>query len=204
MADRIYYKMAIDYTKLSDQELIQECSRDNMRAFNQLFERYFPALHRFAVNYVKDAAVAEELAMDLMHNIWKKRGMLEIKGGVDHYLFGAMKNVLFNHIRKRALETVNLDELAEVPVSAAQADHQLEYKELEKIYQLKLSQLSPQRRKIFKLSREENMTYPQIAKDMNLSINTIKTQMLVSLRFLRESMNEHMDMTVSLLLFFLF
>jgi len=194
--------MAIDYTKLSDQELIQECSKDSMRAFNQLFERYFASLYRFTVNYVKDTAIAEELAMDLMHNIWKKRALLEIKGNVDRYLFGAMKNVLFNHIRKRALEMVSIDE-CELPVLATQADQQLEYKELEKIYQLKLSQLSPQRKKIFMLSREENMTYSQIAKDMNLSINTIKTQMLVSLKFLRESMSEHTDITISLILFFL-
>ncbi|WP_256009821.1 RNA polymerase sigma-70 factor [Desertivirga xinjiangensis] len=197
--------MTIDYAELSDQQLIQECSKDNMRAFNQLFERYFALLYSFSIKYVKDSAVAEELAMDLMHNIWKKRGSLEIKGNVDRYLFSAMKNVVFNHIRKNELITVSIDNLSEVPASAIPApDHNLEYKELEKIYQSKVAQLSPQRKKIFKLSREENMTYPQIAKDMNLSINTIKTQMLVSLKFLRENMNDHIDVTISLLFFILF
>jgi RNA polymerase sigma-70 factor (ECF subfamily) len=62
--------------------------------------------------------------------------------------------------------------------------------------------LSPQRRKIFKLSREEQMTYPQIAESMNLSVNTIKTQMLVSLKHLREGLKEHIDITMFFLLIF--
>lgn len=197
--------MVVDYAKLTDKELIAECQSDNMRAFNQLFDRYFESFYHFSVAYVKNSEIAEELAMDVMYNIWRKRAQLHIEGEVKNYLFKAMKNTLFNHIRKKEIQTVDLEELPETIAMGHEAvTAALSYKELEKIYQLKLEQLSPQRKKIFKLSREENMTYPQIAEQMDLSINTIKTQMLVSLKFLREQMKEHVDITLAILLFYFF
>lgn len=181
-----------------------ECSQDNLRAFNQLFDRYFEPLYKFSLSYVKNIEVAEELTMDMMHNIWRKRNTIEIHGEVKHYLFGAMKNVLFNYIKKKQVATVAIEELPETTQLSTEAVAQeIAFKELEKLYHQKLEQLSPQRQKIFRLSREEQMTYPQIAESMNLSINTIKTQMLVSLKFLRENMQEHVDMTL-LLIFYLF
>lgn len=201
LSDLFVQQMVKDYSKLSDHLLLQECRQDNVRAYDQLFERYFGVLYNFSLSYVKNTAVAEELVMDLMFNIWKKRQELQINGEVNSYLFSAMKNVLFNFIRKKELLTTSTELSPEQhPVSEQPADQQLYYKELQEVYQLKLNQLSPQRRKIFKLSREEQMTYPQIAESMNLSVNTIKTQMLVSLKHLRESLKEHIDITMLLLL----
>jgi len=194
--------MVKDYSKLADSVLMQECSLDNMLAFNQLFDRYFEPLYRFATTYVKNTDAAEELVMDLMHNIWKKRAQLVIRGEVKIYLFSALKNIVFNHIRKRELQTVAIHTIPEITNFAhTSLEEAIDGKELEKIYQLKLEKLSPQRKKIFKLSREENMTYPQIAEQMNLSINTIKTQMVVSLKYLREQMKEHVDISICLVLY---
>jgi RNA polymerase sigma-70 factor (ECF subfamily) len=203
LSDLFVPRMIKDYTTLSDQILLQKCREDNIKAYDQLFERYFGILYNFSVTYVKNTAVAEELVMDLMFNIWKKRNELQINGEVSVYLFSAMKNVLFNFIRKKELVTTNIELLPEQhPTTDKSADHELHCKELEQVYQLKLNQLSPQRRKIFKLSREEQMTYPQIAESMNLSVNTIKTQMLVSLKHLREGLKEHIDITMFFLLIF--
>ncbi|SHF47408.1 RNA polymerase sigma-70 factor [Pedobacter caeni] len=195
--------MVKDYIKVSDKVLIEECSAGNIKAFNQLFERYFGLLYSFSLRYVKQGEIAEELVMDLMQNIWKKRTELNIKTEVKTYLFSAMKNVLFNHIRKKELVVVDLDILGDAfPASTSTADQNLAYKELEKIYQLKLAELSPQRMKIFKLSREADLTYLQIADQMNLSVNTVKSHMLFSLKFLRENIKESVYVIICLFLFF--
>lgn len=197
--------MIKEYAKLSDQLLLEECRNDNIKAYDQLFERYFGPLYNFSVNYVKDAAVAEELVMDLMFTLWRKRHELRIHGEVENYLFRALKNVMFNHVRKRQLVVTGVElSMEQHPVEEKSADHELHCKDLDQIYQLKLNQLSPQRRKIFKLSREEDLTYPQIAEKMSLSVNTIKTQMLVSIKYLRETLKEHIDTTMLLILILFF
>lgn len=193
--------MAKDYKKISDQLLLEECRENNTRAYDQLFERYFNVLYNFSVTYVKNSAVAEELVMDLMFTIWQKRHELQIDGEVSNYLFRAMKNVLFNFIRRKQLQTTPIEQCPEQQLGQNKsADDELQHKELEQVYQLKLKELSPQRRKIFKLSREEDMTYLQIAENMNLSVNTIKSQMLASLKYFRENLKEHIDITMFLLL----
>jgi len=197
--------MIKDYTKVPDQLLLEECRLDNTRAYDQLFERYFRVLYNFSLNYVKDAAVAEELVMDLMLKVWQKRHQLEINGDVGAYLFRAMKNVMFNFIRKRQLATVDIDTMSDkLALAENNTDGELEYKELQKVYHLKINQLSPQRKKIFQLSREEEMTYLQIAEKMSISVNTVKSQMLFTLKFLREHMKEYINTTLLLLFILLF
>lgn len=193
--------MIKDYQKLSDQLLLQECRRDNRKAYEQLFERYFSVLYDFSNTYIKNNGAAEELVMDLMFSIWQKRHQIEIHGEAGPYLFRALKNMMFNFIRKKELNTTDIGLLPEqYPAEGETADHQLNCKELQQVYELKLSQLSPQRQKIFRMSRDENMTYMEIAKNMGLSVNTIKTQMLVSLKYFRENLKDHTDITILLVL----
>lgn len=179
------------YKNLSDRELWQYCSQDDMLAYNALFRRYAPKLYIQAVRYLPQTMEAEELVMDLLLKIWQKRSQLEIKGEIRAYLFRAIHNRVINHLQKRIPEIHSIELLEEDDlVESRQADHSLISADLETGYQIKLENLSPQRKKIFLLSREENMTYPQIARLLDLSVNTVENHMVSALNSLRESTRE--------------
>lgn len=131
-----------------------------------------------------DIESAEELTMDVLLRLWQKKEEIEIDTNLRPYLYRAIKNAIFNHCRKKILKTVPMELVPEqaTPITTA-ADDQLKYTELEKIYYHNLSQLSPQRQKVFCMRREENMTYNQIAKDLGLSTNTVENYMVASLSF---------------------
>lgn len=187
------------YTRLSDSELWQYCRQDDVLAYNALFRRYAPKLFIQADRYLRNAMEAEELVMDLLLNIWQKRAQLEIEGEMRAYLFRAIHNRVINHLQKKIPETYSIDLIEEdVLVESRQADYRMLSGDLLKSYRNKLENLSPQRRKVFLLSREENMTYPQIAKLLNLSVNTVENHMSSALNVLRESTRELT--TLSLLL----
>lgn len=187
------------YHNLSDRELWQYCRQDNVLAYNVLFRRYAPKLYIQAARYLPKTMDAEELVMDLLLNIWQKREHLEIEGEIRAYLFRAIRNRVINHLQKRIPETHSIDLLEEdALVENRQADYHVLSGELVNGYESCLENLSPQRRKVFLLSREENMTYPQIAKLLNLSVNTVENHMASALSVLRERTRELT--TLSLLL----
>jgi DNA-directed RNA polymerase specialized sigma subunit, sigma24 homolog len=58
---------------------------------------------------------------------------------------------------------------------------------METVYESEVDKLSPQRQKVFRLSREKNLSYAEIAKEMDLSVNTVENYMVSALNTLREN-----------------
>lgn len=185
------------FNDLSDYILLEQCRLDDISAYETLFERYFRRLYTFTLQYVKDAAVAEELVMDLMLILWKKRYDLELQGELLPYLFTAMRNTVISHVRKKAIETTSLEFVSDENMAISRsADYNLYADEVENLYRKKLSKLSPQRRRVFELSRFENKTYPEIASHLNLSLNTVRNHMAASLEYFREHLAKYTDATL--------
>lgn len=175
-----------------------------MRAYNELFGRYAKLLYRQAAGYVKNTMDAEELVMDLLFNLWQKRGHLQLAAGnnVRAYLMHAMRNRIINYLQKNIPLTNPIDILEEDKlVESRQADYSVISKDMDTVYRSKLDKLSPQRLKVFKLSREENLSYAEIAQRMNLSVNTVENYMVSALSTLREHTSEYHPL-LSLLFFF--
>jgi RNA polymerase sigma-70 factor (ECF subfamily) len=179
------------YQDLPDDQLWQYCRQDDRKAFGELFNRFFPRLLRLSQRYVEDAMQAEELSMDMLYRLWEKRGQINITGDVSGYLFRSMRNLVIDHLRKNIRSMVSLNELQHEQPLAQNADHQLLSEEAEQIYQQALEGLSPQRRKVFVLSRERNLTYAEIARETNLSINTVERYMVSALEGIRKHIEEY-------------
>lgn len=172
---------------LSDQELLNKCKLNDERAFNALFDRYFKRLYTFGFGLVQEEDVAKEIAMDVMLRLWQKKGDLVIENGLLPYLFRSVKNATYNYWRKAKIITQPLEIFEDsLDHSFPSADSNLVFKELEKTYADYLNNLPEQRRKIFNLSRDENLSYAEIAEKLNLSVHTVRNQMSSSVRYFRK------------------
>ncbi|SHF86303.1 RNA polymerase sigma-70 factor, ECF subfamily [Pedobacter caeni] len=180
---------------------MEKYSQGNTSAYNVLFKRYYDPLYGYALKNVKEAGIAEELTMDVMLGLWKTKGDVLVEDNLKAYLYRSVKNAIYNHYRKKILNTVSLELVSEDlnHISRA-ADHELDSRELEQVYRQKLNQLSPQRRKVYEMSREENMTYSEIARNLDLSVNTVENYMVASLSFFRKQLKEHADFTLIVLI----
>ncbi|SMC89975.1 RNA polymerase sigma factor [Pedobacter nyackensis] len=182
---------------LSDYRLLEYCRNGNDKAFDVIFQRYFKPLYSLSLKYVRNTEVAEELVMDLMMWVWEKRAVdFCPDGNLKAYLFRAIRNSIISYFRKKTLATQPLELYHEETMQdSKKADDNHVYAEIEACFQEKLNELSPQRRKVYEMSRDENMSYPQIARQLNLSANTVKSHMSFSLNHLRKSMHEYLDVT---------
>jgi RNA polymerase sigma-70 factor (family 1) len=179
--------MANSYHEFSDQLLLQHCSQDDLRAYNALFDRYAKKLYKLGMRYLKVQFAVEELAIDILYSVWARRHQLKIDGDLSSYLFRAMHNKAISYLRRNSLSLVNIDNFHEDSFTAEQqADVLTNTNDAELIYKTNLAQLSPQRRKVFELSREHNLTYSEIATELNLSPNTVENHMVAALSFMRK------------------
>lgn len=199
--------MSFHYKELPDQILLEECAKDNLKAFNTLFDRYSAKLYHYGLRYIKDEYFAEEAMMDVMLWIWEKRHNLQIQGEFHSYVFRAMKNATIKSVRRKAIATVPVETIENlIAFTAPDADRCLHTKEVALQYDKKLNLLSPQRKLVFQMSREKDLSNAEIAQRLDLSINTVKNHISASLAHFRKQLGSYADtvtiLTVLLLPFF--
>ncbi|MGN6418089.1 MAG: RNA polymerase sigma factor [Pseudobacter sp.] len=174
----------------SDEDLLLQWQQGDVVAFDLIFKRYFIPLCKYAQNNLKQAMLAEELVMDVLLRIWKTGGNIHCPAGFRPYILRALKNAILNHFRGSMPPVISLEELPageEMP-AATSPDHKLFYDEARERYLAAIASLSDKKREVFVLSREESLTYKEIARHLNISVNTVENYMSASLSQVKEKM----------------
>jgi RNA polymerase sigma-70 factor, ECF subfamily len=165
-------------------------AHNDYRAFEVLFHKYYNNLARYAFSLTQAKDVAEEIANDVFLKIWRNREVLHIKSSVHAYLVTATRNLAIDHLRRtirRRGRSVELVGDFEAVGHASPIDRYIGI-ETSDIIEAAIEALPRQGRLIFRMSRDNNMTYTEIAQTLNLSIKTVETHMGRSLKYLREAM----------------
>ncbi len=169
-----------------DQELIGRLQRRDKDAADQLARIYGPMIHQLAFRYMKSWEDAEEVAQDVMLELWRRRETLAVEESLRAYLFQAARNRALNHQKREqrasrwsAATAAGMDE---TDPSAPDESALLDALELQDA----IEHLPARCRLIFTLSRRQDMSYGEIASSLGLSIKTVETQMGRALEALRE------------------
>jgi len=168
---------------------------DDEKAFKNFFIRSFPPLVRFAYAYVKSKESAEEIASDVLLNIWQRRKSLDKINDLKPYLYISTKNAALNYLRKeKRLTTLDIDS----PSIWLKADditpEQLAIsKELFQKIKTAVAALPPRCQMIYKLVKEDGLKYKDVAAILNLSVKTVEVQMGIAFKKLNEAIKENFD-----------
>lgn len=157
-----------------------------------LFRGHYRELVAFATRYVESLSAAEDLVQDVFLALWRNRSALSAGPELRAYLYRATYHRCLNALRHHRIER----ELAP-PVSGESreiaADARLIAEETAIAIRRAVDALPERSRLMFRLSREEGLTYSEIAKVAGVSIKTVETQMGRALRSLREQLAPFRD-----------
>jgi RNA polymerase sigma-70 factor (ECF subfamily) len=185
--------------KASLNQLYKELKSNNKEHFNQLFSDYYVNLCRFAYTYVKDSAIAEEIVQEVFISIWEKRQELVISSSIRSFLYTSVKNKALNHIRDEKTRIGHEYEFArEQNTKVTQLINFCEREELTQLIDQAIGELPDQCRIIFELSRNENLTYNEIAQHLNISPKTVENQMSIALKRLRKKLSPYLTCLITL------
>ncbi len=169
----------------SDSKLIFSLSKGDVKAFNELFLRYHLQVYRFSIKILRSETDAEEIVQEVFIAVWQNRQRIKPEG-FSAYLFGIAKNHVHSLLRKQVYFNQYLLFLERKPeVDYNPVEEQINFDEIQKFFTEQIDQLPERRKKIFSMSRFEQMTYKEIAQKLNISENTVDTQIRNVLNVLR-------------------
>jgi RNA polymerase sigma-70 factor (ECF subfamily) len=184
--------------EFSDLACLDGLRKDDIRSFDQLFDRYAPALCRFAHGYLKSHADAEDAVQECFLKLWERRQSFDEGIIFEAYLYKSVYRAVLKHLRQQRYWV--FEECGEETlIEEASPSKVVEYQELEQFYQVALAQLPPRRREIFALNRQQGFSHARIARELNISIKCVENQMTHALKFLKLYFRAH-DMSLALAL----
>ncbi|MGE0773405.1 MAG: RNA polymerase sigma factor [Cyclobacteriaceae bacterium] len=174
--------------KVDDQLIIREIQKRNRAVFEALFKKYYPIMARYAERFVFGRAESEDIAQNLFISLWESADKLSITTNLKAYLFQAVRNRCLNHLRaikvtdKRRL--LYLEAMFAVDDDSSGADPEVTTSIKEA-----LRNLPAEMAKIFELRYLVGKKQKEIAKDLQISENTVKTQLLRAKDKLRRALS---------------
>ena len=176
-----------------DKLIFTSVQKGDNKAFKVLFTKYYLQLCHYALLYVNDQSIAESLVQDVFINIWEKRQSLDIHSSIKAYLFISVKNRSLNYLRNRPQMLEFEDWHTEIESEEIfSSENNINYSDLKAEINKSIQKLPGKCREIFLLSREENMSYREIAEKLNISRKTVENQLGIALKKLREQLKPYL------------
>lgn len=157
------------------------------KSFEVIFKEHYHELCRSVYRIVPDEQLAEDLVQDVFCGLWNKQSSLEVEGSLRSYLFKACINAALSHLRRQK-NVAGREALfaGEAETEVNYTEEQLIFNETSSRINAAIDALPPACRSIFMLSRFENLSYKDIATQLNISLSTVENQMVKALRVLRK------------------
>lgn len=169
---------------MNDLQLWHQIKEGNRLAFKELYNKYFNQMCLYTLKSVDESMVVEEIVSDCFIKIWENRSKIEIRLSVKHYIFFVLRHIIIDFHRKKSFLTESIGKIPE-PAQEEVFDELHQYAALYSA----LEQLPEQRRKILEMAVFDSMSYSEIAGQLKISKNTVKTQMGRAYRFLKENLS---------------
>lgn len=170
----------------------EELREGSEKALQEVFSEYYTQLCAIAYQYVGDTQVSESIAEECFVSLWEKREQILPLDNFRLYISRMVRNRSIDYLRAQRVTTVDFDSpSASCFISDSDLFEELVTKDLQQIIHDTLQSLSPQCRRVFELSREENLSYREIARQLNISENTVKYHIKQALAALRDALGQY-------------
>jgi RNA polymerase sigma-70 factor, ECF subfamily len=190
-----------------DQSLLNEIKKGDLKSFEIVFNAYYARLCKYAFSIVKNYETSSDIVKDTFIKWWENRVNYNINTSLSGFLFKSVHNGCLNYVQREMYKRNTTSEsdlgilLSDLflPVPTENPYENLTLQELEKAIEKSVNNLPGQCREIFILSRQEQVSHSDIAKKLEISVNTVKVQIYRALLRLKKELKEYLP----LLFFFL-
>lgn len=168
-----------------DTILFQRIKNGDLVAFEEFYKLYSIKLLKYSLLYLNSRVEAEEVVQDVFVKIWNHRTSIKLELSIDGYIYRIAKNELLNKIKKKILKTEAITTLTESVYHNNNTEDEVFLKEMKELLFEAIEGLPEKRRRIFRLSRDKGYSNKEIANELNISINTVESQIKKSIKYLR-------------------
>ena len=178
--------------------LISQIQNDDREALREIFLNYYSVLTRFAYYYVNSHAIAEDIVQDVFAHIWEQRRNWAPERSLRVFLYMVVKNRCLDFLKHKKEEDKYNQEWenqrdSEPSFSDSVSEKQRE-EQLHRVIKQAVETLPDRAKMIYKLNRQDGLTYSEIAELLEVSQKTVENQMARSLKKLRERVKPYLQL----------
>ena len=166
-----------------DLAIFERMRNDDRSAFRTLFDDYVDRLYTYAFGFMKNREASEDMVQEVFISIWENRASINLTQSVYSYLLKAVRNNCINRLLREKVEKRYVDYIA--ANEAGDADMS-DFDEMYRNAMAIVDTLPRRCREIFLMGCAEGMSYKEISEQLDVSQNTVKTQMKIAFKRLRE------------------
>lgn len=184
-----------------EDEILRRIAGGDEHAFSDLFHWYYQPLAQAVLQLTGSTAISQEIVQDVFVKVWLRKEKLSEIGNFSGYLFIMCRNHCFTYLKQFAKNKKMQPEVeqhllweSELESLDNPADH------YRKLILDTVDRLPPQQKKIYHMSRYDGLKYEEIAAQLGISPETVKTQIYYAVKYIRKELSGEMLPVIIMLL----
>lgn len=184
----------------TERELLLRVANGDETAFRNLYDMYHQLLATYIFRLTRSLSETEEIVHDVFLKLWMSRESLSAIENARAYLFVVSRNHALNVVNRRMKELLKRQEwISDTKNSlSVPGDHE---ESSHSIIDKAIDQLPPQQKKVFLLSRHEGLTYHEIASNMGISRETVKTYLKHATTSITKYIRKNIEISLLIIFF---
>lgn len=177
---------------MTEKELITHLKNGDERAFTTLYRMFWPKVYNFSRLYLSSVTEVEEVVQEVFVKVWETRGLLREDDNFKGFLFIITRNHIFNQFRKSFNENAYKLTVLSSSMEYYDIEDELSAADLKEFILKMVNELPPRQQEVFKMSRNEQLTYKEISTRLNISEKTVERHINEALKFLKKNIMLYM------------
>lgn len=146
----------------------------NEAAFTELYISYYPRIYAAAFSLLRQQQAAEDITQQVFMRLWEGRGTIHADN-LEGYLVTMAKNAILNHFRAQSVRARYRRYLRErLELAAGNVEDIVIDRQQQQVLEQAIRQLPARQQEAWRLSREQGLTYLEIARHMRISKDSVK------------------------------
>lgn len=189
-----------------EKALLARLAAGHADAFASLFNQYRDSVTQFITRFVKIPQLAEDLSQEVFLKIWQQREKLAGLQSFRAFLFIVARNHTLNCLQTAGRNQTAIGAVTRHALetrSPSPADDQVLTREYLEFLRRVIDDLPPRSREVFRLCREQQLSYDEVAAQLGISRNSVKNHMVYSMKILKAAVEKDLGIPLSLFLLIL-
>lgn len=177
--------------ELDINRVVLELKKGDENALDELFQFYYPKLFSFARTFIKNSPAIDDVLQEVFIRIWNNRASINSASTFNALIYTITKNLLLNELRAMVSDEKMRGELKFQAVATEFATQQkVEFNEVKTQVEKVIAELPEKQEQIFRMSREEGLSYKEIAEKLQISVKTVEYHMSQALKVIKSRLKE--------------
>jgi RNA polymerase sigma factor (sigma-70 family) len=190
----MFFKKKKTYQKASEEELIKGCLNNERLAQSELYERFCKTMYSTCMGYAKDEELAQELLQEGFLKVFANISKYSGSGSLEGWIRRVIINTCIDYVRKSnpKFVTIDLKDFYSFKLKYYETNL-IEYAQEKDYFLFLIQHLAVGYRTILNMYYVEEMTHQEIAKELDISVGTSKSQLSRGRFLLKKHLQEELE-----------